>query len=114
MKTLNVRFIAALWALLGAAAVVQSTTAQQPAPAAPAAAISAGIEVQPPIGKDSVKFLVIGDSGTGDRAQMDVGAQMWKAHAVFPYDFAIMLGDNLYGSERPQDFAKKFEIPYKP
>jgi predicted phosphodiesterase len=25
----------------------------------------------------------------------------------------IMLGDNLYGSERPQDFVKKFEAPYK-
>jgi len=24
-----------------------------------------------------------------------------------------MVGDNLYGSERPQDFSKKFEIPYK-
>ena len=25
-----------------------------------------------------------------------------------------LVGDNLYGSERPQDFEKKFEIPYKP
>jgi hypothetical protein len=70
--------------------------------------------VQPAIGKDSVKFLVIGDSGTGDRAQTETGSQMWKAHAVFPYEFAIMLGDNLYGSERPQDFVAKFERPYKP
>jgi len=70
--------------------------------------------VQPPIGKDSVKFLVIGDSGTGDRAQTETGAQMWKAHSVFPYEFAIMLGDNMYGSERPQDYVSKFERPYKP
>ena len=46
--------------------------------------MSAAIEVQPPIGKDSVKFLVIGDTGTGDRAQIEVGAQMWKAHARVP------------------------------
>ena len=26
----------------------------------------------------------------------------------------ILVGDNLYGSERPQDFKKKFEDPYKP
>ena len=26
----------------------------------------------------------------------------------------VLVGDNLYGSERPQDFQKKFEIPYKP
>ena len=25
-----------------------------------------------------------------------------------------MVGDNIYGSERPQDFQKKFEMPYKP
>jgi hypothetical protein len=24
-----------------------------------------------------------------------------------------MVGDNIYGSERPQDFQKKFELPYK-
>ena len=24
-----------------------------------------------------------------------------------------MLGDNIYGGERPQDFVKKFELPYK-
>jgi len=25
-----------------------------------------------------------------------------------------MVGDNIHGSERPQDFQKKFEMPYKP
>ena len=114
MKKPPVRIVAALWGLLALAAVAQAITEQQPAPKAPVAAIGAAIDVQPPLGKDSVKFLVIGDSGTGDRAQNETGAQMWKAHAVFPYEFAIMLGDNLYGSERPQDFAAKFERPYKP
>ena len=89
MKKLPVRLIAILWALLALAAVGQALTERQ---RAPAAAISAAVEVAPPIGKDSVKFLVIGDSGTGDRAQTETGAQMWKAHAIFPYEFAIMLG----------------------
>jgi hypothetical protein len=114
MKKPPVRTVAILWGLLVLAAVAQAITEQQPAPKAPVAAIGAAIDVQPPLGKDSVKFLVIGDSGTGDRAQNETAAQMWKAHAVFPYEFAIMLGDNLYGSERPQDFAAKFERPYKP
>src|SRR6186997_13854 len=109
-----IRIVAVLWVLLALATVAQAITAQQPAPKAPAAAIGAAVDVQPPVGKDSVKFLVIGDSGTGDRAQMETGAQMWQAHSVFPYEFAIMLGDNLYGSERPQDFVSKFERPYKP
>jgi 3',5'-cyclic AMP phosphodiesterase CpdA len=32
----------------------------------------------------------------------------------FPYEIVILVGDNLYGSERPQDFEAKFEKPYKP
>jgi Calcineurin-like phosphoesterase len=111
MKRLPVRFVVICWALLALAAAGQAITGQQ---RAPAPAMSAASEVQAPIGKDSVKFLVIGDSGTGDRAQNETGAQMWQAHSVFPYEFAIMLGDNLYGSERPQDFVAKFERPYKP
>ena len=26
-------------------------------------------------------------------------------HARFPFDFVIMLGDNLYGSQQPKDFV---------
>jgi hypothetical protein len=111
MKKLPVRLIAVLWALLALAAVGQALTEQQ---RAPVTAISAAVDVTPPIGNDSVRFLVIGDSGTGDRAQTETGAQMWKAHAVFPYEFAIMLGDNMYGAERPQDYVAKFERPFKP
>ena len=71
-------------------------------------------EVSPPSATDSVQFLAIGDTGTGDSAQYQVAAQIARAHAVFPFTFAIMMGDNLYGSERPQDYQKKFEAPYKP
>ena len=113
MKRETVRTVAVLWTLLVGAAVVQALSAQQRPPLNPPA-MSASSDVQAPIGKDSVKFLVIGDSGTGDKGQYDTAAQMWTAHSVFPYEFAIMLGDNLYGSERPQDFVSKFERPYKP
>jgi predicted phosphodiesterase len=75
--------------------------------------MSAANQTRPPRSDDSVKFLVIGDSGTGDSAQREVADQMWRSRAVFPFEFAIMLGDNLYGSERPQDYARKFEVPYK-
>jgi len=61
----------------------------------------------------SVRFLVLGDAGTGDRAQYQVGDQIARYHRVFPFRFAILLGDNLYGAERPQDYARKFELPYK-
>jgi hypothetical protein len=63
---------------------------------------------------ESVKFLVIGDSGTGDRRQYEVAVEIVEAYARFPFEFAIMLGDNMYGSERAIDFVNKFEKPYKP
>ena len=61
---------------------------------------------------DSVKFAVIGDNGNGSKAEYDVAQQMASAHAKFPFDFVIMLGDNMYGSQSPQDFVNKFEKPY--
>ena len=67
-----------------------------------------------PNDKDSVKFLVIGDSGTGDRNQYTVATQIVEAHKRFPFDFAIMLGDNLYGSESARAYETKFARPYKP
>ncbi|MEO7501491.1 MAG: metallophosphoesterase, partial [Gemmatimonadaceae bacterium] len=62
----------------------------------------------------SFKFAVLGDFGTGEPVQYQLATQMVKLHGQFKYDFVAMVGDNLYGSERPQDFAKKFEIPYRP
>jgi hypothetical protein len=62
----------------------------------------------------SLKFAVIGDNGTGEAPQYEVGRQMAAVQRRFPFDQVIMLGDNLYGSQKPQDFVKKFEEPYRP
>jgi hypothetical protein len=67
-----------------------------------------------PNAKDSVKFAVIGDSGTGSSSQMRVAERLVAARERFPYEFVIMMGDNLYGGSSPRDFEKKFERPYKP
>jgi len=103
-------FVPAFVALAAVTVVAAAMNGQAPRPTQ----MSAVTETRPPVSPDSVKFLVLGDTGTGDRAQLEVAAQVWKSHQVFPYEFAIMLGDNIYGSERPQDFARKFEQPYKP
>ena len=63
--------------------------------------------------KDSLKFVAIGDNGTGGKPQYEVAAQMNAWRAKFPFDMVIMLGDNMYGSQRPRDFVDKFENPYK-
>lgn len=65
-----------------------------------------------PLVADSVKFAVIGDNGTGEPPEYEVGRQMATARERFKYDFVIMLGDNMYGRQQPQDFVDKFERPY--
>jgi hypothetical protein len=62
---------------------------------------------------DSLKFAIIGDSGTGGREQREVGALMEEVRQRFPFKFVIMLGDNMYGGESPSAFKKKFEDPYR-
>lgn len=62
-----------------------------------ALSIGAPVDLQLPHRNGSVRFAVIGDSGTGADAQYDVGQQMAAFHQKFPYTFVIMLGDNIYG-----------------
>lgn len=90
-----------------------------PAPTAPLGAATAA---QAPVAstltlprKDgSVRFGVMGDTGRGTREQYEVAKQMVAFHSQFPFDFVIMLGDNIYGSDAPADMANKFATPYKP
>ena len=67
-----------------------------------------------PLAKDSTRFAVVGDTGTGDAPQYEIGRRLAEYRERVNFTFTIMVGDNIYGSERPQDFAKKFELPYKP
>ncbi len=90
-----------------------SKPAASAAPAAAAQASKPSIELSAPREMGSVRFGILGDTGTGDRRQYEVGDLMTKAMQIFPFEFVIMLGDNIYGSERPQDFVKKFEKPYE-
>jgi 3',5'-cyclic AMP phosphodiesterase CpdA len=62
----------------------------------------------------SIRFAVIGDSGTGGIEQYQVAQQMDKCRAKSGFDFVLMLGDNIYGGKSQQDFERKFELPYKP
>jgi hypothetical protein len=78
-----------------------------------AAAVQPEQSVALPNKDGSYKFAVLGDFGTGDPEQYDLAAQMVTLHTRFKYDTVVLVGDNLYGSERPQDFVTKFEKPYK-
>jgi 3',5'-cyclic AMP phosphodiesterase CpdA len=62
----------------------------------------------------SLRFAVIGDTGTGGKPQYEVASQLAEWRARFPFEFVLMMGDNLYGGENPKDYRSKFEVPYKP
>jgi hypothetical protein len=105
--------------LLGAAACVSAAPSGAPppgTPAAPAAATASAPSAAVPLGsaQGSFTFAVIGDNGTGDAGQYDTGRQLFAAYQRQAFPLVIMVGDNIYGSERPQDFVRKFEAPYRP
>lgn len=88
----------------------RATPAPTPAEARAAAATPTAF----PNAVDSLKFAVLGDFGTGDRRQYALAKQMEAVHKAFPFELVVLVGDNIYGSDRPQDFKNKFETPYKP
>ncbi len=72
------------------------------------------IDLRLPLHPKSVRFAVIGDSGTGGSAQYEIAKEMEAYRELVGFDFVIMLGDNIYGGDSPKNFVRKFELPYKP
>ena len=95
----------------GAGVAVAAPRANSPGAASVPA--QGGAQVPLPNKPDTLHFAIIGDNGTGDKEQYEIADQMAKWYARFKFPFAVMMGDNIYGSDRPQDFIKKFESPYK-
>jgi hypothetical protein len=93
-----------LWATAGVLAAVAclSTAAARQQPQVPL-----------PNKPDTLHFAVIGDNGNGEKPEYDIGQQMLNWYNRFQFPIVVMMGDNIYGSDRPQDFVKKFEAPYK-
>src|SRR5215208_6237951 len=81
--------------------------------AAAKSAANASLKLTLPVKDGSVRFAVIGDTGSGTNKQRDVGDMMVKYHTLFPFEFVLMMGDNMYGGEAPQDFENKFAEPYR-
>jgi len=71
-------------------------------------------ELTLPLKSGSVRFAAIGDMGTGDSPQYEVAKKILEYRQKFPFDFVIMLGDNIYGGHSPGDYQSKFAAPYKP
>ena len=67
-----------------------------------------------PVKEGSVRFAIIGDTGTGSKQQQQLADLMKQYRAAYPFEFVLMMGDNLYGSETPADYKKKFQDVYQP
>jgi len=100
--------------VIGLLCLVEGWTGAARVVAVQAPQSAGGLALTLPNKADSFKFAVLGDFGTGSKEQYQLAAQMKQAHDQYPYTLVILVGDNLYGSERPQDFKKKFEDPYQP
>lgn len=72
------------------------------------------VKINLPTKEGSVRFVIIGDTGTGSKQQHELADILVKARETFPYDFVLLLGDNLYGGESPVDYKNKFENVYRP
>ena len=85
-------------------------------PLAIVAALTAGVLAQDivlPNKASSLRFAVIGDTGSGDDNQYKLAKVFVDIRQKYPFEFVIMSGDNLVGGQSAKDYAKKFEIPYK-
>ena len=65
-----------------------------------------------PLKEGSVRFAVVGDTGTASRAQIEVGRQMAAWHERVGFGFVLLTGDNIYGSDTAAEMKRKFEDPY--
>ena len=66
---------------------------------------------------DTVSFIALGDFGEGNQAQYMVSEAVEKVCAKKICQFALGLGDNMYGKKKPSNtnsafFDEKFEKPY--
>src|SRR5687767_370632 len=64
--------------------------------------------------KNTLRFAVIGDWGTGDADQIGTSKQMLSAHRQTPFDLVIAAGDNIYPNGEGRHFTKNFERPFAP
>jgi hypothetical protein len=69
--------------------------------------------IELPNKKESVRFAVFGDMGTGGSRQLQLAEVMTRAWELYPFEFVLMTGDNIYGEEDAEDYVKKFERPYQ-
>ena len=61
----------------------------------------------------NVRFLAIGDFGTGEVDQRLVAEEMCRRREDYPFKHVVTTGDNVYAEGELEDFDEDFYIPYE-
>ena len=61
---------------------------------------------------ENVRFLALGDFGTGESDQKAVATQMCAHLTQQPFAHVVSTGDNVYAKGEPEDFDTDFYVPY--
>jgi predicted MPP superfamily phosphohydrolase len=67
-----------------------------------------------PMREGSVRFMAVGDTGRGNREQNELAQVMFTYRKLFPFEFVLLMGDNIYYQESADDMKTKFENVYRP
>ncbi len=102
-----------LSALIISGGLTQTSYAQSASGSKVAARANSSLKLALPLKEGSLRFAVIGDTGSGTKQQYELAETMTRYQAMFPFEFVLMMGDNLYGSEKAEDFEKKFSNVYQ-
>lgn len=60
-----------------------------------------------------LRFISVGDTGTGSKSQYAVAEAMTRYHQQNPFNLAIMAGDNIYNNGEIEKINEVFERPYQ-
>jgi predicted phosphodiesterase len=116
MKRVQVYFLTLALLILGSSAAYTPAQTRSTNGNGNGKAIAAArprINISLPRKDGSVRFAIIGDTGTGSKKQHQLGDILLGANASYPFDFVLLLGDNLYGGEAPNDYKSKFADVYR-
>ena len=105
-------FSALILALFISGSLAQNSYSQAANGSKVAARANSPVKLTLPLKDGSVRFAVMGDTGTGSSKQHEVGDMMVQYHRAFPFEFVLMLGDNMYGGESAKDYQTKFSNVY--
>src|SRR5215218_6433266 len=94
------RILASLLTAVALACLAPATPALGQAQPQGSQVAAAPVSLALPLKEGSTRFMVVGDTGTGGKEQYELAGVMVRYWEAFPFEFALMMGDNLYKGEK--------------